>query len=98
MRRVDELVARLEELFAAIDAFDEPMRSIVLEFLDGVDDLHRLAVQRWASQLDERSHARLREAEPAVAWLLEAYGVPEPDAGGSEIPVVLRPSRVDSEP
>lgn len=98
MRRADELVARLEELFAAIDAFDEPMRSIVLEFLDGVDDLHRLAIQRWAAHLDERSLARLREAEPAVAWLLDAYGIPGPDPASSEIPVVLRPSRVNSEP
>jgi len=67
------LLDRLEELLGEVDDFDEPVRETVFELLDGVDALHRLAVTRLAALLDDVQ--LLREADPAVAWLLEAYGV-----------------------
>ncbi len=70
---LDELVARLEELFGKLEDLDEPARGVVFEFLDGIDLLHREAVYRLGLALSDRV-AELRE-DPAVAWLFDAYGV-----------------------
>jgi len=67
------LLDRLEELIGEVDELDGPVRDTVFELLDGVDALHRLAVTRLAALLDDVQ--LLRQADPAVAWLLEAYGV-----------------------
>jgi len=67
------LLDRLEELLGEVDELDEPVRETVFELLDGVDALHRLAVTRLAALLPDVQ--LLRQADPAVAWLLEAYGV-----------------------
>ncbi|MEO5851101.1 MAG: NifU family protein [Nocardioides sp.] len=67
------LLDRLEELLGEVDELDDPVRETVFELLDGVDALHRLAVTRLAALLDDVQ--LLRKADPAVAWLLEAYGV-----------------------
>lgn len=67
------LLDRLEELLGEVEGLDEPVRETVFELLDGVDALHRLAVTRLAGLVDDVD--RLRSADPAVDWLLEAYGV-----------------------
>ncbi len=67
------LLDRLEELLGEVDELDEPVRDTVFELLDGVDALHRLAITRLAALLEDVQ--LLRQADPAVAWLLEAYGV-----------------------
>lgn len=83
MTRLDEVVARLEELFAAVEAFDEPMRSIVLELLDGVDTLHRLAIEDWARATGASELVRVADEEASVRWLLDAYGVLPEGRGAS---------------
>lgn len=67
------LLDRLEELFGDLEGLDDAVRDTVFELLDGVDALHRLAVTRLAEVVGDVTS--LREADPAVAWLLEAYGV-----------------------
>lgn len=67
------LLDRLEELLGVVEDLDEGVRETVFELLDGVDALHRLAITRLG-QLVEDVEA-LREADPALAWLFEAYGV-----------------------
>lgn len=67
------LLDRLEELLGLVEGFDAPVRDTVFELLDGIDALHRLAVTRLAALLDDLEP--LRHGDPAVAWLLEAYGV-----------------------
>lgn len=67
------LLDRLEELFGEVETLEGTVRETVFELLDGVDALHRLAVTRLAEVVGDV--ALLREADPAVAWLLEAYGV-----------------------
>lgn len=67
------LLDRLEELFGEVEGLDEEVREIVFELLDGVDALHRLAITRLADVVGDVEP--LRRADPAVAWLLEAYGV-----------------------
>jgi len=47
----------------------------VLELLDGIDALHRMALGRLEGLLERGELARLRAADPAVAWLLDLYGV-----------------------
>jgi Fe-S cluster biogenesis protein NfuA len=74
MGEFDQLLARLEHLLAEIEQLDEPVRSQVFEFLDGIDVLHRTALARVAELLGPDRLAQLRESDPAVEWLLEAYG------------------------
>jgi Fe-S cluster biogenesis protein NfuA len=71
----DELVVRLEELLVRMDALEEPLRSELLELLDGVDAIHRIAIRRLADEFDDDTIARLETVHPSVAWLFEAYGV-----------------------
>ena len=70
---------RLEELLGQVEGLEDSVRSVVLELLDGVDALHRMAILRLAESVDLEP---ARRADPAVAWLLDAYGVGvnDPDA------------------
>jgi Fe-S cluster biogenesis protein NfuA len=70
----DDLLQRLEELLGEIDDFDEQVRRTVLELLDGIDTIHRFALNRLANGIGPEAVERL-QAEPAVAWLLDAYGI-----------------------
>ena len=74
MATFEELLNRLEELIAELEAIDDPARAQVFELLDGIDSLHRVALRRLAELLDEQTLERLR-SDPAVGWLLHAYGV-----------------------
>ncbi len=75
------LLDRLEELLGEVEGFDEGVRDTVFELLDGVDALHRLAVTRLAGVVGDVEP--LRQADPAVNWLLEAYGVGVSDAAAA---------------
>ena len=79
-----ELLDRLEVLIAELDELDEPVRARVVELLDGIDALHRLAIGRLAAELDEDTLSRARDADPAVAWLLDLYGVDVDDRAAAE--------------
>lgn len=70
-RQLDDMEAILEE----IETLDDAVRGPVFSLLDGIDALHRHALGRLAEQLDAATVDRLREADPAVAWLLDAYGI-----------------------
>lgn len=69
------LLDRLEGLLAAVDELAPADRELVVDLLDRVDDLHRLALLRLGQQLSPATIEDLRAAHPAVAWLWEAYGV-----------------------
>ncbi|MFP5353205.1 MAG: NifU family protein [Actinomycetota bacterium] len=70
----DNLLSRLEELLDEVDHLDEPIRDRVFELLDGIDLLHRTALNRLAEHLPEETLSALRE-DPAITWMLDAYGV-----------------------
>ena len=72
---LEELVARLEGLLTKVDGLDDDARQVAYELLDGVDTLHRTALQRLAAALGDEAVKSLRAADPAVEWLFEAYGV-----------------------
>jgi len=72
---LDDLLQRLEALLGEVDEFDEPARQAVLELLDGIDTIHRLALNRLAEGVGQETVERLRAADPAVAWLFDAYGI-----------------------
>lgn len=72
---LDALLERLETLVGDIDQMDEPARTRVFELLDGIDTLHRMALGRLGQALGSETLAALRDADPAVSWLLDAYGV-----------------------
>lgn len=76
------LLDRLEELLDQVDQLDVGVRDHVLELLDGVDALHRLAIRRLAARLTDVEG--LRHADPAVAWLFEAYGIGVDDPVAAE--------------
>ena len=73
MPGLEEVLAELEELLPRLEALDEPARSDVFAFLDALDSIHRAALRRLAGELDTPTLERLR-GDPAVAWLLDAYG------------------------
>jgi hypothetical protein len=72
---LDDLLRRLEELLAEVDDLDEPVRQAVFELLDGIDTIHRLALDRLARGIGPEAVQRLRESDQAVAWLFDAYGI-----------------------
>jgi Fe-S cluster biogenesis protein NfuA len=74
MPGLDQLLDELERALAEIETLDEPVRARVLSLLDGIDSLHRHALDRLEAALDPQAVARLR-ADPAVAWLFDAYGI-----------------------
>lgn len=67
------LLDRLEELLAQVEGLDDGVRDMVFELLDGIDAVHRLAITRLADILGDVE--RIRQADPAIDWLLQAYGV-----------------------
>lgn len=75
MSDFDHLLDEMESVLNEVESLDDPVRERVFALLDGIDALHRHALERLGAQLDERELTRLRMADPAVAWLLEAYGV-----------------------
>jgi Fe-S cluster biogenesis protein NfuA len=78
------LLDRLEELLAAVEGFDAPVRERVFELLDGIDAVHRLALTRLASELGT-GLSPLRREDEAVDWLFQAYGVGVDDAEAASI-------------
>ncbi len=71
----DQLLDDLERLLTEVEALDEPVRDRVFMMLDGVDALHRHALQRLGALLGPDERERLGAADPAVAWLFGAYAV-----------------------
>lgn len=75
MNDLDEVLSRIEELLAVVESFDEPARERVFALLDGIDYLHRMALGALPDALGAAGVERLRAADPALAWLLDAYAV-----------------------
>lgn len=69
------LLDRLEGFLADVEALDPGSREIVYGLLDGIDELHRLALHALGDRLPPAETARLRDADPAIAWLFDAYAV-----------------------
>lgn len=72
---LQELLDDLEKLIGEIEDMPEPDRERVFALLDGIDALHRLALTRLGEALGPEGVEEVRQAHPAIAWLLEAYGV-----------------------
>jgi Fe-S cluster biogenesis protein NfuA len=81
---LEELLGRLEEVLNRIDELDEPVRGEVFELLDGIDILHRSALQHLGEALDPGTIEQLRAAHPAIGWLFEAYAVGVDEAAAAE--------------
>jgi len=75
MASLDQRLDEMERLLYEVEALGEPLRSRVLSLLDGVDALHRHALERLGALLDGEQIAGLRAGDPAVAWLFDAYSV-----------------------
>jgi Fe-S cluster biogenesis protein NfuA len=65
---------RLEVLLGQLEGLDDQVRGPIFELLDGIDAVHRLALGRLAAVLGDDELDRLRSADPAISWLLDAYG------------------------
>lgn len=84
MPTLNEVLDRLEGLLAEIDQLDEEVRRPVLELLDGLDALHRTALERLPEALGTDGVERLRTADPALAWLLDTYGIGADERAAAE--------------
>lgn len=74
MSDLASLLDRLEELLGHLEDLDDQVRAPVFELLDGFDAVHRLALDRLAAAVGASELDRLRRADPAIGWLLDAYG------------------------
>lgn len=92
MSSLDELLDRLEQLLLAVEEFEDPVRQQVFELLDGIDTLHRIALGRLAAELGGDELERLRDGDPSVAWLFDAYDLRPPEPP-EPTPVQLGPTR-----
>lgn len=72
---LDDLLGRLEELLAEMEELDEPVRTRVFDLLDGLDIVHRTALSALGEALDQQTLERVRAADPATAWVFDAYRV-----------------------
>jgi Fe-S cluster biogenesis protein NfuA len=72
---LDDLLATLEGLLQRVEDLDDEAKELAFELLDGVDTLHRMALRRLAGHLGDHAVRDLAGADPAVAWLFEAYGI-----------------------
>ncbi len=81
LAQLGPLLDRLEELLGEVESLADGARDTVFELLDGIDALHRLAITRLAGIVGDVGE--LRQADPAVAWLLDAYGVGVGDAAAA---------------
>jgi Fe-S cluster biogenesis protein NfuA len=84
MSSLDQLLDDLERLLGEVEEFDEEVRARVFSLLDGIDAMHRLALTRLGEVLGPGELAHLREADPAIAWLLDAYAVGVDEAAAAE--------------
>lgn len=75
MEDFEALLSRLEELMSEIEGLDEVRKDLLFELLDGIDTIHRLPLARLGEYLGANEIERLRNAEPALAWLFDAYGL-----------------------
>ncbi len=75
MATLNDVLEGLGELLAEIEELDEALRAPVLELLDRIDALHRSALERLPAAIGPDGVERLRAADPALAWLLDTYGV-----------------------
>jgi hypothetical protein len=85
-RILADFAARLDD----VDNLDPSVREVVYGLLDAVDELHRGALRRAGEVLDAATLARLRAADPGIAWLLDAYWVGvDPEAVAAALEDVL---------
>jgi Fe-S cluster biogenesis protein NfuA len=75
MSTFDQRLDELERALAEVERLGKPVRDHVFSLLDGIDALHRHALERLGGLLAPEELERLRTSDPAVAWLLDAYGV-----------------------
>lgn len=75
MSSLEELLRQMEARFDSVQRLEQPAQDTVFELLDGIDTLHRLALGQLTQGIDPDVLAKLRDADPAVAWLLDAYGI-----------------------
>lgn len=87
-----DLLDDIEKLLGEVEEMPDPDRERVFALLDGVDALHRLALTRLGDALGPTHLERVREAHPAIAWLLDAYGV------GTEEPATVETDTTSSPP
>ena len=69
------LLDRLEVLVARVEELEPSVRDEVFELLDGIDLLHRSALRELGAALGPEAVTDLARTHPAIAWLVEAYGV-----------------------
>src|SRR5688500_12853814 len=75
MEEFEALLSRLEELMSEIASRDEVGKDLLFELLDGIDTIHRIPLTQLGDQLGTREVERLRDADSAIAWLFDAYGL-----------------------
>lgn len=70
-----DLLDRLEAALERADGLEPEARSLLYEILDGVDALHRLALERLSSLVGDQALRAAGDTDPVVDWLLDAYSV-----------------------
>lgn len=74
MGQLDDLLDHLQEVIERLDARGADVAGDTVELLDGLEALHRHAIQRLAEGVGRDRVADVAEDDPAVRWLLATYG------------------------
>lgn len=74
MGELDDLLDRLQQVVERLDSRGADVANDTMELLDGLEALHRHAVQRLAQGVGNERLERVAQEDPAVRWLLSTYG------------------------
>ena len=85
MSAFDDLLDDLERRLGEVQELEPEVQASVFSMLDGVDALHRHALERLGALLGGEQRERLRAGDPAVAWLFEAYAVGVDERAAAEV-------------
>lgn len=91
MTELDRLLDHLQEVVERLDARGPEVAGDTVALLDGLEALHRHAVERLVEGVGLDRLEEVAEEEPAVHWLLSTYGVLDDPALAEQALEGIRP-------
>ncbi|MBW3664719.1 MAG: NifU family protein [Actinobacteria bacterium] len=91
MTTLEDLLDHLQEVIERLEARGPEVARDMLELLDGLEGLHRHAVQRLTEEVGRERMDAAADQDPAARWLLSTYGAIDDPALAEEALGEIRP-------